>query len=106
LTERHARALLRLDTEQDRIDAIECIAQESLNVAQAEEMIEQMLSRPVSKAAQKARRSYVIKDVRIFMNTIRHAVNVMRDSGVNADYGKEEDDRNIILTIKIPKKAS
>lgn len=106
LTERHARALLRLENEQDRIDTVEYIAENQLNVAQTEELIEEALNNPVIKAVQKARRTYVIKDVRIFMNTIKHAVSVMRDSGVDADYGKVEDDQNITLTIRIPKKAS
>lgn len=106
MTERHARALLRLENEQDRLDALEEMKKKSLNVAEAEELIEEMLNRPISKVISHARRAYVIKDVRIFMNTIKHAVNVMRDSGVAADYGKEEDDQSITLTIKIPKKAS
>lgn len=106
LTERHARALLRLENEQDKIDAIEYIAQESLNVAQTEALVEKMIKGPCRKPLQKAQLAFVIKDVRIFMNTIKHALNLMKESGVDADFGREEDERNIILTIKIPKKAS
>lgn len=108
LTERHARALLRLENTQDRLDAIEEIAKNSLNVAQTEELVEKILNSPGSKAARKVHRSftYIIKDFRIFENTIKHAVSIMRDSGVKADYGKEEDENSITLTIKIPKRAS
>lgn len=108
LTERHARALLRLDNEQDRLDTIEQIVENDLNVADTEELIERMLNSSGSKAAKKLNRSFsfIIKDFRIFENTIKHAINVMRESGLDANYGKEEDERSITLTIRIPKKAS
>ncbi|MGI6577692.1 MAG: ParB/RepB/Spo0J family partition protein [Eubacteriales bacterium] len=108
LTERHARALLRLETEQDKLDAIQQIVECDLNVADTEELIERMLNSTGSKAAKKVSRtfSFIIKDIRIFENTIKHAIAVMRDSGLDADYGKEEDERSITLTIKIPKRAS
>jgi len=108
LTERHARALLRLENVNDRLDAIEEISKNSLNVAQTEELVEKILNSPGSKAARKVNRSfaYIIKDFRIFENTIKHAISIMRDSGLKADYGKEEDDETITLTIRIPKRAS
>jgi ParB family chromosome partitioning protein len=107
LTERHARALLRLENEQDRIDAIEQIVECDLTVSETEELIERMLNSTDPKVEKRINRtfSFVIKDIRIFENTIKHAIEMMRDSGLEADYGKEEDERTITLTIKIPKKA-
>jgi ParB family chromosome partitioning protein len=108
LTERHARALLKLENTQDRLDAIDQIVKYTMNVAQTEELVDKMINSPGSKAARKVNKSfsYIIKDFRIFENTIKHAINIMRDSGLKADYGKEEDESTIILTIKIPKRAS
>lgn len=107
LTERHARALLRLNSCTDRIDLIDIIVERSLNVAQTEEYIENYLSNREATITENKRsqRSYVIKDVRIFINTITNAVNIMRESGVKADYGREEDDKEITFTIWIPKAA-
>lgn len=108
LTERHARALLRLENDQDRLDTIGQIVENNLNVADTEELIERILNSSDSKATKKVNRTFslIVKDFRIFENTIKHAIDVMRKSGLNANYGKEEDEKSITLTIRIPKKAS
>lgn len=108
LTERHARALLRLDNEQDRLVVIDHIVDNKLNVADTEKLIETMINSPGPKTERKGKQNYsfIIKDFRIFENTIKHAINVMRKSGLNAKYGKEEDEKTITLTIRIPKRAS
>jgi len=107
LTERHARALLRLENEEDKLEAIEQIVECNLNVADTEDLIDRMLNSNGPKINKKVSRtfSFIIKDIRIFENTIKHAIEMMRDSGLEADYGKVEDERSITLTIKIPKKA-
>jgi len=107
LTERHARALLRLEGEDARISAAKTVVRRRLNVAETEELVERLLT-PAETEDENAprRRTYVIKDVRLFMNTVRHAVSVMRQAGVDADMGeREEEDGAILLTIRIPKPA-
>lgn len=104
LSERHARALLRLPDEKNRIKAINIIISKGLNVVKSEELVENMLtdekSKGVDEAAQNIR---VFKDVRIFSNTIKQAVDMMKRSGIEAKSTKVENEEYIEYTIKIPK---
>ena len=102
LTERHARALLRLEGEEARAAALEVILQRSMNVAQTEEYIESCLQAAQPKAKPR-RPSFIIKDVRLFLNSINHSMDVMRRAGVDAKCGREETEDTITLTICIPK---
>jgi len=105
LTERHARALLRLETDEERIDALREIIKEGLNVAKAEEYIDSLINKKdePEPAKKPVRPIYVLKDVRLFLNTVNRGMNIMKQSGIAAEYGKNETDTDIVLTIKIPK---
>lgn len=106
LTERHARALLRLEDDQSRIMVLEKIINDGMNVAKTEEYIERLLSGETEEEKQNSPRPiYVLKDVRLFLNTVARGMTMMKQSGIHAEYGKDETDTDIILTIKIPKLA-
>jgi ParB family chromosome partitioning protein len=101
LTERHARAVLRL-SENRRSEALIYIAKHHLNARATDHYIEQLLSE-----TQKGKhRISMVKDVRIFMNTIDHAIRVMTDSGIPATTSKEEKDGYIEYTVRIPTAAA
>lgn len=106
LTERHARCLLRLDNEQDRISATNYIIEHDLNVSRSEQYIEQLLQEKKEEqmpAAQQERKVVrLIKDVRFFLNTLNRAVGVMVDSGIGATVEQKESDDGLTLTINIP----
>lgn len=108
LTERHARALLRLPTEELRQQALEHMVVHQLTVAKSEEYIEDLLdaAKEEDESARKKKPSYIIKDVRLFLNSINRSLGIMRDSGVAAVYDKSETDEDIILMITIPKKKN
>ncbi len=109
LTERHARALLRLDAPTDRRRALDKIIAGRLNVAQSEKLIDQILAgraAAVPPPRPPVQKLFVLKDVRLFLNTVGRAVDLMRQSGVEAGLDKQESEREIVLTIKIPKKVS
>ena len=103
LSERHARALLRLTDEEDRVKALGTIAARGYNVAQSESYIEQFL-----KAKQKTPPprlpTYIIKDVRLFLNSVERGVRLMQSAGVGAEVGRCDTDEEILLTIHIPKR--
>lgn len=100
LTERHARALLRLTNRSQLDRALSIIADRRLNVTESEKLIEQMLSK--SKNAKKSTVK-LFKDVRIFVNTLNHAVDTMRRAGIDADSAKSETDEYIEYIVRIPK---
>lgn len=101
LTERHGRALLRLDSDQARSDALEHIILHHMNVAAADAYIDALLAAPPPKAAKKP--TYIIKDVRLFLNTVTRGLSMMKTAGVDARCKREETDSAILLTIEIPK---
>ena len=101
LTERHARALLRLEEEPERLAALEEIVTRGLNVAQTDAYIDALLSPPDRSGRKKP--TYIIKDVRLFLNTVTRGLNMMKSAGVNASCHRDETERDILLTIKIPK---
>ena len=70
LTERHARALLRLPDEEERLRELG---------------------------------TFVLRDVRVFLNSIDHQLDLVRAAGVSASRDRQETDREIVLTIRIPK---
>lgn len=104
LTERHARALLKLPTEQERLAVIEVIARRELTVAKTENYIEAFLSE--KQAQRQGTRKLLVKDIRLFLNSINHNLEVMKSAGISADCGREETDDEIILTIRVPKRTA
>ncbi|MBQ9757050.1 MAG: ParB/RepB/Spo0J family partition protein [Clostridia bacterium] len=104
LSERHARALLRLNDEKIRLKALGIIVERGLNVKKTDELVEEMLSKTeVAKAEDKTPRLRVFRDMRIFSNTIRQAVDMMKKSGIDAQSVKTENEEYIEYTIKISK---
>lgn len=105
LSERHARALLRLCDEKSRIKALNVIISRGLNVVKSEELVEEMLNKGEADefVASKAYSIRALRDVRIFSNTIRQAVDMMKKSGIAAKSSKVENEEYIEYTIKIPK---
>ena len=102
LSERHARALLRLPDDKVRLKALKLIIDRNLNVTRTEQYIDRLLAPSPEKTPRNGIR--VFKDVRIFSNTIKQAVDIMKKSGVDAETFKTENEEFIEYTIKIPKK--
>ena len=108
LTERHGRALLRLPNPVAQRAALEYIVDNGLTVAATDAYIDALLSAP-EEAEQKdeekpeKRRTFVLKDVRVFLNTLSRSIDLMKQGGIDAGVQREETDDSLILTISIPK---
>ena len=102
LTERHARALLRLEDGEQRLAAAEHMGKRGMNVAAAEAYIEQLIARSQSTPP-KRRSTYVIKDVRLFLNSVERGIRLMRGAGVGAKVARQDTEEEICLTVRIPK---
>ncbi|MDE5984373.1 MAG: ParB/RepB/Spo0J family partition protein [Eubacterium sp.] len=102
LTERHARALLRLDSEKDMWTTLKLIKEKHLNVEQTEAYIDTITDKKI-----KPRRNVVkiFKDVRIFVNTVNRAIQTMKDAGIDAESDKTETEEYIEFRVRIPKDA-
>ena len=108
LTERHARALLKLHDEQLQLKVLKIVCERGLNVKRTEELIERAIDKYTrvkneNDGDRKMTRS--IKDIRIFVNTIRQAIETMKKSGVNAKAAQLDRGEYVEFIVRIPKKS-
>ena len=95
LTERHARALLKLPGEAEKLNAIGIIAQTHMSVARTERYIEELLAAPKEKTAK--------VNVGAFLKNVNQSLAKIQLSGIPAVSERRETDSQIVLTITIPK---
>ncbi len=101
LTERHARCLIKIHDPVVRMKAMGYIIEHALNVRESDEYIKKILSpnTPVHKPVRKM----IIKDIRIFLNSLDRAVSTVKEAGIPVEQSRVETDDSIQLTIKIPR---
>ena len=107
LTERHARALLKLEDPGKQQEALEAIRQNHLNVREAEQLIDGIMddiSREIAKKAPRQNVVKVIRDVRIFINSINSVVAEMKKSGLKVKVTQDQDEEHITINLRIPKR--
>ena len=106
LTERHARALLKLPSEELQLEVLEKVGTQELNVKKTEQIIEQILvSLTTEKQEDKKnnqRFKAFIRDIRLFTNTITQAVDMIQQSGIDAKYTMKQEEDGYEIRIKIP----
>lgn len=105
ITERHARALLKLDDEKLQLQALNTIYTKNLNVRQTDELVEQLLITNEKQAKEKNQRKMkkIFKDMRLYLNTIRSAVKTIREAGLDADINENDFDDYLEVVIRLPK---
>ncbi len=97
LTERHARALLRVKNADERTKILSYIIKYSLNVKQTEEYIEKILY------PKEAQQLSLIPDYRCLITNIAKAIENTRNNGVRVKTAQTETEKEIIYTISITK---
>jgi ParB family chromosome partitioning protein len=105
LTERHARALLKIQDEELLLDIIEKIIKKDLNVNATEKLVKSILEDEDFKKTRDKRYIRNFINYKIYINTIKNAYNEIVKTGINAKYEQEESEEFIELKIKIPKKS-
>lgn len=101
LSERHARALLRLQ-EEDIMEVLQKVIDRKLNVTQTEKLVDEYVSRG---KAPKRQTKIMFSDVKIFLNTINNALDTMQKAGIKAQFRREDKDDSYIYFIEIPKRS-
>ena len=91
LTERHARALLRLGSEIEQAKILEKVIDGDLTVRKTEELIESLLAHKEPKPTSKTLpfKAYV-RDIRILTNSIKEDLEIMRHSGMDTHFDMKE----------------
>ncbi len=104
-TERHARALLRLEEPERQRSALDFILRNGLTVAKTEEYVDALLRQEARSPERKKKRKppvVVLKDVRIFLNTVTRGLSMMNRGGVKAVCEQKDTPGELVLTIRIP----
>ena len=112
LTERHARALLRVHDNDERSELLAVVIKRGLNVAATEDLIENHLCRKeqflhsqrTARIEKDIKRKLLSKDMRLFYNSIDRAVTSVRDCGFSVDQTREVSDEGTLISIFIKKK--
>jgi len=100
-TERHARALLKVEDENLRAELIDEIYAGKLNVEGTEKLIELAIGKHEEmKRISRCRGTY--RDIKLFLNTIDHAVEVMQAAGINAEVRKNKEKEYTEYIVRIP----
>ena len=95
LSERHARALLKLPTDEQKLAAITEILRQNMSVARAESYIDSLLSQKNTKASH--------ANVNTFLNSLNQSLSKIQRCGIGAISERRETDSQIVVTITIPK---
>ena len=114
LTERHARALLRLHDEEMQMHIIQIIVQQNLNVKATEDLVERTISRMygIEKEEEEQSRtrpskiSGFVRDTRLFVNSLRTVVQQMADAGLNPKLESRDKEEGMEIKIWIPHPAA
>lgn len=106
LTERHTRALLRISTAEERLRIIDHIYTNSLNVAATESYIDRYLAESHTPPKPRSPRRLVLKDIRIFYNSIDRAISIVKQAGIDVVSERVDCEDAVELTIRIPKSGN
>ncbi len=98
LSERHARALLRLKTEERQLQALQVIIKNNYNVRQTEQYIERLLE---VTAPEKKKRQIIVNDVRIYLNSIKQVVNSIKNVGIPVQMEHSVEGEDVVINVRI-----
>lgn len=101
LSERQARALLKLPTDLRRT-AIEKISREGLNTAQTEKLIEDMLARKQEKPAKEKKRTFIFRQTGLYINSFNKTIDEMKKAGIACTAEQTKTEEYIEYLVRIP----
>lgn len=100
LTERHARVLLKLETEEAQKTILKKVLKDHLNVKQTEALVEKYLKEE-GKENKKKPRVIIVNDVRIYLNSIREVMETVKRSGIPSSMEQDMDGDDVVVTLRI-----
>lgn len=98
LTERHARALLKLDDEEKQVQVLTVVLDNGYSVRQTESYIEKLLA---DKKQEKKKRMVIVNDVRIYLNSIKQVVSAIKDVGIPVAMEQTVEGDDVIVSLRI-----
>jgi len=106
LTERHSRALLKIEGEMKQLAVLQAVVEKKMNVRETEAFIEEQNQFGIIKPPppRRANMLKIVKDVRIFINTIGELTKQMKKVGLDVRLTQEQDDDYVTITMVVPKR--
>lgn len=98
LSERHARALLKLPDDEKRLEALETIVAKNYSVRQTEEYINKLID---GKKEEKRKRMVIVNDVRIYLNSIKQVVDAVKTAGIPVEMEQTLEGDEVIVSVRI-----
>jgi len=105
LSERHARALLKIEDEELLLNIVEKIIKKDLNVSETEKLVNSIAEDLNYKKLKDKRYVRNFINYKIYINTIKNAYNEIVKTGIDAKFEQEESDEFIEIKVKIPKRS-
>lgn len=110
LSERHSRALLKLEEEQDQLEVLQVVLEQGLNVKETEKLVNSQLAKkggPEKEKKEAGLRKLVLKDIRLFTNSVRQLTETLRASGLQARVEEREDEEvyEILVVVEKPRRG-
>jgi ParB family chromosome partitioning protein len=105
LSERHARALLKLEAESRQLEAIRQIAKNALSVKETEALVGRMLEKGAPEAMEGQQKKVIrlARDYRLFVNSIKAAAKQLQEAGLESEMRIEDGEKGVEIRIFIPK---
>ena len=98
LTERHARALLKIKDEAQQMEVLAVVVKNAYNVRQTEQYIEKLLE---EKQPEKKKRTLIVNDVRIYLNSIKQVVNTIKTAGIPCEMEQNLEGDEVVIQLRI-----
>ena len=105
LCERHARALIRIDDEEKRTEALNTVIARQLSIAQTEDLVEKTLSPDLPEPPPPPTRACAVGDIRLFINSLNKLVDTLEESGISTKLNKKETAEYTEYTVRIQKQG-
>ncbi|QGU00617.1 Chromosome (plasmid) partitioning protein ParB [Candidatus Syntrophocurvum alkaliphilum] len=112
ITERHCRALLKLNSNDMQMEVLRQIYEKDLTVKETEELVYKLKNNNIPPDPEVNNKetgknvSMIIRDARIFLNTIKETVSRAKQTGIDISMTERDNDENYEIILKIPKKKS
>lgn len=106
-SERHCRALVRIDSEQERLPILQSIVSKKLTAPEAEKLVEEHFNGKTDRMIPHTKKNPTLKgkigNMKLLYNTLDKAVKLLKTSGFNASWDKQESDGTLVVTICVKK---
>jgi ParB family chromosome partitioning protein len=107
ITERHSRALLKLNSSEMQKEVLRMIYEKELTVKETDQVVEKLRENNLPQESNQVNKgqqvSLVIKDARIFLNTIKETVNRAKQVGLDMSISEKETETEYEIFIRLPK---